>query len=151
MVLDCMLNPFKEVNWSPDTAARRVFAKSLMIGLPIVAVLCAVLRWLKTGVWDSSSAVVFAGGGFVVGVLFYAVPAIARPFYVVWYGFACCIGLVVGNVVMALIFYVLVTGIGLVKRLGGRLAIRKAPDRQAKTYWIDAPPAPEPQRYYRQF
>jgi len=151
MVLDCMLNPFKEVNWSPDTAARRVFAKSLMIGLPIVAVLCAVLRWLKTGVWDSSSAVVFGGGGFVVGALFYAVPAIARPFYVVWYGFACCIGLVVGNVVMALIFYVLVTGIGLIKRLLGQPAIRKAPNPQVKSYWLDAPPASNLKRYFSQF
>lgn len=147
-----MLNPFKEVNWHPDTAARRVFAKSLMIGLPCVAVLVAVLRWLKTGVWDSSSAVVYGVVGFAVGAVFYALPAIiARPFYIVWYGLACCVGLVVCNVVMALIFFGLVTGIGLLKRLFGRPAIRKSPDRQAATYWIDAPPAPEPNRYYRQF
>ena len=111
-----MVNPFKEVNWNPDTAALRTFARSL-----------------------------------VAGVLFYAAPVIAKPFYIVWYAFACCIGLVVGNVLLGLIFYVLVTGIGLLKRLGGRQAIRKTPDPQAGTYWVDAPPAPEPKRYYRQF
>lgn len=146
-----MLNPFKEVNWSPDTAARRAFAKSLMIGLPVVAVVFAVLRWLKTGVWDSASTVIFGGTGFAVGALFYALPAIVRPFYVVWYALACCVGLVVGNVLLGLVFYVLVTGIGLVKRLGGRQAIRKSPDLQASTYWVAAPPAPDAKRYYRQF
>ena len=146
-----MLNPFQEVNWSPEIAARRVFAKSLMIGLPIVAVLFAMMRWFKTGVWDSSSTVVFGGAGFALGALFYAVPAIARPFYVVWYGFACCIGLVVGNVVMALIFYLLVTGIGLLKRLGGSQPIRQRPDPQLQTYWLEAPPASNPKRYFSQF
>lgn len=146
-----MLNPFKEVNWHPDTAARRVFAKSLMIGLPCVAVAFALLRWLKTGAWDSASVVFNGGAGFAVGALFYAVPAITRPFYVVWYALACCIGLVVGNVLLGLIFYVLVTGIGLVRRIVGRAAIRKSPDPHAKTYWADAPPAPEANRYYRQF
>jgi hypothetical protein len=146
-----MVNPFKEVNWQPDTAARRVFAKSLMIGLPCVAVAFALLRWLGTGVWDSTSAVQYGGAGFAVGALFYALPTIARPFYVVWYALACCIGFVVGNVLLGLIFYVLVTGIGLVRRLSGRAAIRKGPDPRATTYWVDAPPAPAPNRYYRQF
>ena len=146
-----MLNPFKEVDWHPDTAARRVFAKSLMIGLPILAVLFAVLRGFRTDVWDFGAAAVWGGVGFAVGALFYAVPAIARPFYVIWYALACCIGLIVGNVVMALIFYGLVTGIGCLKRLFGRPPIRKSPDRQAATYWVDAPPAPGPNRYYRQF
>jgi hypothetical protein len=146
-----MLNPFNEVNWSPDTAARRVFAKSLMIGLPTVAVLFAVLRWWKTGVWDSRSAVVFGGAGFAVGALLYVWPTIAWPFYVVWYGFACCMGFVVGNVVMALIFYGLVTGLGVGKRLFGAPALRKAPSPAAKTYWLNAPAAPDPKRYFSQF
>lgn len=105
-----MLNPFKEVNWSPDTATRRVFAKSLMIGLPCVAVLFAILRWLKTGGWDSASAVLYGGAGFAAGALFYALPGIALPFYLAWFGAACAIGLVVGNVLMAVLFYVFVTG-----------------------------------------
>ena len=83
--------------------------------------------------------------------MFYVVPAISGPFYVVWHGLACCVGLVVGNVVLGAVFYVLLTGIGMLKRLGGPQAIRKGPDREAKTYWIDAPPAPEPNRYFRQF
>ncbi len=33
-----MLNPFKEVNWHPDLATRRTFARSLVIGFPCLAV-----------------------------------------------------------------------------------------------------------------
>jgi len=146
-----MLNPFKEVNWTPDTAARCAFARSLIIGFPCVALVFLLAGWLAGKGWNVSFALKLGGLGAGAGVVFYAVPAIARPFYVVWYALACCIGLVVGNVVIALIFYVLVTGIGLLKRFGGLQSIRKAPDRLVKTYWIDAPPAPPAPRYYRQF
>lgn len=146
-----MLNPFKEVNWHPDTAARRTFAKSLVIGFPCVALVFLVAGWLAGKGWNVSFALKLGGIGAAAGVVFYAVPAIARPFYVVWYALACCAGLVVGNVVMALIFYVLVTGIGLIKRLLGQPAIRKAPNPQVKSYWLDAPPASNPKRYFSQF
>ena len=146
-----MLNPFKEVNWQPDTAARRTFAKSLVIGFPCMALAYLVVVSPQTDAWNPMFALKLALFGAGAGVLFYAVPAIAKPFYVAWYALACCVGLVVGNVVLALIFYVLVTGIGLIKRLGGSQPIRKTPDRQAKTYWIDAPPAPEAKRYFSQF
>ncbi len=146
-----MLNPFKEVNWNPDTTARRTFAKSLVVGFPCLAVVLLFAGYFTGKGWNFGPAFKLGGIGAAAGVLFHAVPAIAKPFYVVWYALACCIGLVVGNVVLAVIFYLLVTGIGLVKRLGGRQPIRKTPDRQAKTYWIAAPPAPGPKHYYRQF
>lgn len=146
-----MVNPFKEVNWQPDTAALRTFARSLVIGFPCLAVVFLLAGILAGQGGNVSFALKLGGIGAAAGVLFYAVPAIAKPFYVIWYALACCVGFVVGNLLMGLIFYVLVTGIGLVKRLGGRQAIRKTPDPQADTYWVDAPPAPEPKRYYRQF
>ena len=146
-----MLNPIKEVNWQPDTAARRVFAKSLMIGFPCLATLFLFAGRLKSGAWNPAFPLQLATIGASAGALFWLAPAIAKPFYVVWYALACCIGFVVGNVVLALVFYALVTGIGLLKRLGGGQPIRKTPDPRAKTYWLDAPPASNPQRYYSQF
>lgn len=146
-----MLNPFKEVNWSPDTAARRTFAKSLVIGFPCVALVFLLAGWLAGKGWNAAFALKLGGIGTAAGIVFLLVPAIARPFYVVWYALACCVGFVVGNVVMALIFYVLVTGIGLVKRCFGGQPVRKAPDLRAKTYWLDAPTASNPKRYFSQF
>ena len=146
-----MLNPFKEVNWQPDTAARRTFAKSLIIGFPCVAVVVLLAGKLAGGAWNPGFALRLGGFGAAAGVLFYAVPAIAWPFYVTWYALACCVGLVMGNVLMGLLFYVLVTGLGLAKRAFGSQPIRKSVDRQAATYWHNAPPPPNPKRYYSQF
>lgn len=146
-----MVNPFKEVNWNPDTAALRTFARSLVIGFPCIAVAFLLAGFLAGKGWNLSFALKLGGFGAVAGVLFYAAPGIAKPSYIVWYALACCIGLVVGNVVLALIFYVLVTGIGLVKRLFGSQPIRKTPDPQAKTYWLAAAPPSNPKRYFSQF
>jgi len=146
-----MLNPFKEVNWHPDVAVRRVFAKSLMLGFPCLAVFFLLAGRLKTGAWHPAFALQLGGFGAGAGALFYAVPAIARLFYVVWYGLACALGFVVGNVLMTLLFYVVVTGTGLLKRGLGGPTIRKTFDRQAATYWHDAPPARPPASYFKQF
>ena len=146
-----MLNPFKEVNWQPDTAARRMFAKSLMLGFPCLAVFFLLAGRLKTGAWHPVFALQLGGFGAGAGALLCAVPAIARPFYIVWYGLACALGFVAGNVLMALLFYVVLTGTGLLKRGLGRPTIRKTFDRQAATYWHDAPPARSPASYFKQF
>lgn len=146
-----MLNPFKEVNWQPDTAARRTFAKSLIIGFPCVAVVFLLAGKLAGGAWNPGFALRLGGFGTAAGVLFYAVPGIAKPFYVTWYALACCVGLVMGNLLMGLLFYVFVTGLGLAKRAFGSQPIRKTVDRQAATYWHPAPPIPDSKRYYSQF
>jgi hypothetical protein len=82
--------------------------------------------------------------------VFLILPGIARPFYVVWYAVACTIGLVVSNLLLALVYYVVVTGTGLARRILGRHFLDVRLDRSRKTYWRDAGPAPAPRRYYRQ-
>ena len=146
-----MVNPFKEVNWHPDTAALRTFARSLVIGFPCLAVVLLLAGYFSGRGWQPVPSLKLGGFGAATGLLFYVLPGIARPFYFVWYAFACCMGLVIGNLMLAAIFYVLVTGIGLAKRLVGRPAIRKTPDPALKTYWLDAPPASNPKRYFSQY
>ena len=146
-----MLNPFKEVNWNPDHSQRRAFARSLIIGFPCMALLFLVIGVLTDRGWNLALALKIGGGGAGVGMLLLLVPAIARPFYVVWHFFACCMGLIVANIMLALVFYVLVAGMGLVMRACGRQAIRKTLDRSATSYWNEVGPPPESARYYRQF
>ena len=146
-----MMNPFKEVNWKPDVAERRKFARSLVIGFPCIAMVLIVASWLKTGAWKIQPALIIGGTGLAIGLVLLALPGIARPFYVVWYGLACAIGLVVGNILLAVVFYILITGVGIAMRLAGRCSISTRMDKQAATYWKDAKPVTDPQRYYRQF
>jgi len=146
-----MMNPFKEVNWNPDVAERRKFGRSLVIGFPSIAVVLLLAGWFKTGAWKIQPALIIGGAGLAIGLVLLALPVIARPFYVIWYGLACAMGLVVGNILLAVVFYILITAVGLAMRMAGKHSISKTVDKSAPTYWNDAKPVTDPQRYYRQF
>jgi hypothetical protein len=145
-----MINPFQDTNWNPDLAARRSFAKSLIIGFPALAVLFTISAWLKTHTfpdWTPWLAMLGAGAG----VVFWLVPQIAKPFYLVWYFAACCIGIVVSNLLIAAFFYLVITPFALAMRALGRDPMKRSWDRSATTYWHEAEKSVDPKRYFRQF
>lgn len=146
-----MVNPFKEVNWSPDLQELKTFAKSLVIGFPCVALVFLIVLRLKNGAWETGIPLGIAGYGAGAGIVFWIIPVIARPFYSVWYALACCIGLVIGNLLLASVFYGVATPIALFMKLIGRDALHRKLDRNAKTYWQDAKQPSDPKRYYSQF
>lgn len=145
-----MINPFKDTNWNPDTAARRSFAKSLIIGFPILAVVFTLIGWLRTGAipsWTPWLAAIGAG----LGVIFWLIPQIAKPFYLVWFFAACCIGIVVSNLLIGAFFYLVITPFGLVMRAFGRDPMDRRWEKSKTSYWRDAERIVDPQRYWRQF
>lgn len=145
-----MLNPFADVNWNPNIAERRKFGRSLVIGFPIVAIILALVFRITTNTWKPFP---FWLGtiGLTLGVVFWILPQIARPFYSAWYFLACCMGFVVGNVLLSALFYLLVTPIGLAVRLSGRKLLCKCPDKSQVTYWREAQKVVDFKRYFRQF
>jgi hypothetical protein len=145
-----MLNPFKDTDWNPDTAARRRFARSLVIGFPIIAALFTFSGWIKNHAisgWPLWLAIAGAGTGTVL----WLIPQIAKPFYLAWYFLACCIGIVVSNLLLAGAYYIVFTPAGLLLRLCRRDSMHRRPDPSATTYWIKAEPVTDPARYYRQY
>lgn len=145
-----MLNPFHEINWKPDRKAQRTFARSLMIGFPVVALVLAVMTRLGAHEWKP--VFVWLGAiGFGIGLFCWLLPGLARPFYLVWYALAGVMGLVMGNLLLGLVYYGVLTPIGLVLRLLNRCPLRKGFDRDRASYWEDAREITDPQRYYRQF
>ncbi len=146
-----MINPFADVNWKPDRKALLRFARSLMIGFPVVAAIWLLVGRLGTGHWQLARSAGLAGGGLAVGMLFLAIPAISKPFYLFWYAVACSIGLVISNVLLAAAYYVVLTPIGVLRRLAGQRSIERAPDASAPTYWKPSPARSDPTRYLRQF
>jgi hypothetical protein len=146
-----MVNPFKEVNWNPDLAQRRKFALSLLIGFPCLAALFLLAGFLRGRGWQWIIPAWIAAGGALTGLLLLTVPQIARPFYVAWYFVGCCIGILIGNLVLSVLFFTLFLALGLLMRGLGRRTIRKGFDPQSKSYWQDADPPGDPERYYRQF
>ena len=145
-----MMNPFKDVDWNPDVPARRKFALSLIIGFPILAVLFGVGTFVAKHAWKPFF--LWLGViGLAVGVVLWLVPQIARPFYLVWYFIACCMGIVIGNTLFALFFYLVFTPMGLVLRLRSHPPVTKGFDKARPSYWRDAEKSVALKRYYRQF
>ena len=144
-----MVNPFQEVNWNPDTAATRKFAVSLIIGLPAVALILLLARGLFGHSWQTHPAMWIAVSGVVLGGIFWIAPPVARPFYFVWYFVACCIGIVIGNVLVLAFFFTVILLLGLLLR--PRLTLRKAPTKSANSYWNKVEQDSDSRRYYQQF
>lgn len=145
-----MMNPFKEVNWNPSLAEKRKFAVSLIIGFPVLSAILALGFWLRTHSWKPF----FLWLGLIglsVGVVLWLLPQIARPFYAVWYFLGCCVGIVVGNVVFILVFYLLFTPLGLFRRVAIRGAMTKNFDKSKPSYWQPVGKVVDLKRYYRQF
>ena len=145
------MNPFKEVRWNPGRAELITFAKSLLIGFPCVALVLLLAGFLAGKGWNVAFALKVGGLGAGAGLVFLLLPSIARPFYLVWYFVACCIGLLIGNVLLMLVFFVFITGLGLVMRLRRQRPIRRKVDRQATSYWQNAEQPSDLRRYYNQF
>ncbi len=60
-------------------------------------------------------------------------------------------GVVMGNLLFALFFYLIFTPLGLLLRLRRNQAITKGFDKSRKSYWRDAEKTVDLKRYYRQF
>ena len=56
-----------------------------------------------------------------------------------------------GHVLLLLVFYGVVTPIGLVLRLAGRDPMHRKLDRAAATYWVRRPQPQGVERYFRQY
>lgn len=146
-----MLNPFKEVDWSPDLPARRKFAISWIIGFPIVALLILLVGRVVGGTWKLELAAGIASVGTAAGVLLWLLPQIAKPFYVIWFAFGCSMGIVIGNLLFLAFFYLVITPFGLARRFNRNPAIAKGFRPGASSYWKPAKQTKDPKRYYRQY
>ena len=84
----------------------------------------------------------------IVGV---AVPLALRPLYVGLTLVSLPIGFVVSHVIMFVVFYGVLTPVGLVFRLVGYDPLRRKLEPGADTYWVRRRLENDTKRYFRQF
>jgi len=87
----------------------------------------------------------------VLTAVYYAVPPLRRPVWIVWMAAAFPIGWTISHVILALTWYLVVTPVGLLIRLTGRDLLRRKIDRAGASYWVEHDPHGDPKRYFRQF
>jgi len=131
----------KDVRW---------FGVIMLVALGLIA-LYLYRKAVKAGDAPGSAPLVLACVGAVVCAAALAAPRFMRPVYAGWMFVGRAMGTVVNAVVLAVVFYAVVTPMGIVMRLAGRDPLKRAFESDATSYWQEREPHPEKERYERQF
>ena len=128
----------KEIKSSPKEL--REFGCTLGI---FFAVIASISLWRHHG-----RAPVF----FILAVIFLFfgifLPIILKPFQKIWMGLALLMGAVMSRVILCILFYLVVTPIGLLARCFGKDFLSQSRDRNRESYWIDRPTEKQDALYY---
>ena len=89
--------------------------------------------------------------GVVMTLVYWGLPRLQRLVYVGWIYAAYPIGWTVSHIILAIVFYLVITPIGLVMWLVRYDPMQRKLDRQAKSYWSVRKSAADVKQYYRQF
>ena len=76
------------------------------------------------------------GIGLLFLILGFILPSVLRPIYKIWMLFAFFIGGIVSRVILTVLFYVVLTPIGLVMRIFGKDILNKTLDKNQRSYWV---------------
>jgi len=104
--------------------------------------------------WKSGNLRVFyvmGGVGAALGAVYYALPAVRKPMYLGWMYLFFPVGFVVSLVLMALVYFVVLTPIALILKISGVDPMTRKFDKGASTYWSARPPTPPSERYFKQY
>jgi len=131
------------INWKPDAIELRKFGAVLLVGFGVIG---AILKYKQH---HAAAEVCFWIAG-IVGAVGLTGTIIALPFYWIWMGFAFVMGNIMSRLVLTVLYYFIVTPIGLLSRLVGRDLLSLKPDKSKNSYWIDVDSS-KPTNYERQF
>ncbi len=133
-----------EINKAPSKRELNWFG---VIILAVTGAIGAMVFFKTEG--TTAAGIVWAVGGVIVAV-YYAVRPLRWPIYIGWLHFFFPIGWTVSHLIMVIIYYVVITPIGLVMRLVGYDPMKRKFDREASSYWVGHDPGSDPSRYFRQ-
>ena len=118
-----------EMNWAPSRRDLKQFAG---IWFPAMCGVIGFIAWKKFGA-TLNVAICIWSAGLVIGGIGLMVPALIRPLFVGLMLVAFPIGFVVSHVLLAVIYYFVVTPIGLIMRVCGYDPMTRKLDPDATT------------------
>jgi len=134
------LNRDQHVEGSSDRSFGLVFAGVFLVlaGMPLFH--GETIRW-----WSAGVAAVFA-------LVALAKPTLLSGLNRLWMKLGILLGKVVSPIALGILFYIVITPIGAMIRLGGKDPLRLKFDPDAESYWIPRePPGPPPGSMNNQF
>jgi hypothetical protein len=141
MILMAMI----EINWSPGNKELRNFGRIALIALLIITLL---FYW--KGLALDWALIIFAAG-VVIFIVSLISLQLTRIIYLGLTLVTLPIGLVISHVLLAVLYFLLITPMGLLFRLIGRDLMHRKFDVDTKSYWHPRDTPKDIERYFRQF
>ena len=101
------------------------------ITISIILMIIAGFLFLK----EKESYQIFLTVGTILFMLGILVPAILKPIYWIWMIFATILGWIMTRIILSILFYVILTPIGLISRVFGKQFLELKWNKTNITYW----------------
>ena len=143
-----------DLNLRPSRDTLRKFG---FVALVAFGILGGLVLWKRSlagihlGNAAPGVALLFWGVGAVSALLSLVAPALNRYLYAGLTLLTFPIGFVVSHVFLAIVFYLVITPVGLVMRLWGRDPLLRRFDAEASSYWVDHVDPKSVEEYFRQY
>lgn len=134
----------------PDRGTRPSPQQLRWFGLLLLLFCVAVGALLGARLASLELAAGLAGLGLALAALYYAVRPLRLPMYLAWMRVTRPLGAAFSVLLLGVIYFLVVTPIGLVARLFGRDELGRRFDPAATSYWRRHSRSAEPGRYLRQ-
>ena len=118
---------FEEIK-SIKTSNKDIRSFGITIGIILFIISATLLYYDKS----SYQIIAYIGGGFIaLGII---IPILLKPIYILWMTFAVMLGWVMTRVILSLVFYLIMTPIGLITKLLGEDFL-DLKETNVKSYW----------------
>ena len=138
--------PLIEVNWNPTRKELVVFSLTAFAASLILSIVLYTRHETSLG---PCAIIVTVGAS--IGVSWLVSLKAARMIYCGFVGLTLPIGITLSYTLLFLFYYLLITPLALVFRLGGRDPLNRRFDETASTYWQARQQATSKKRYFQQF
>ena len=101
----------------------------IIVGI-ILLIISGFLFWK-----EKESFQIFLAIGITLFFTAIAIPVVLKPVYWIWMIFAIILGWFMTRVILSLLFYIVITSIGLTSRLFGKEFLKLSWDKSETSYW----------------
>ncbi len=112
-----------------DKSENAVKKTGLTVG--IVLILVSLILWYL----GKTSSIYFSSVGGLFVIIAVVFPSLLRPFHIVWMILALLMGFVMSRVVLTILFYIVLTPVGIIAKIFGKKFMPLGFDKNAESYW----------------
>ena len=133
------------INSRPSPRDLKSFGVVILVFFGMIGVL---VRW-RTG--SLVAPTILWSTGAALCLVYYSVRPLRRPLYLLWMYVLSPISRTIPLLLLAAVYYLVLTPIGLTVRMFGQDPMRRRFEPTARTYWVEHRTGGDPSRYLRQF